>query len=173
MRSIMSLKTDQTAINMLPAVMQETGISTVVVPFVALMDDLVTRATAMGFDYIRFRSSMNSGQEGVPQAARLVFVSEDVVSSTQFSGYVDGLLSVGLLQRIFIDECHTAITDFGYQAKLSKLIGLHRFGRLMVLLTATLPVVLEDWFRGEMLAKSVIIVRDRTIKLNCRYEVRE
>ncbi|KAL6366266.1 hypothetical protein LRP88_00111 [Fusarium phalaenopsidis] len=63
MQLIMSLKTGQTAINvlptgagksilfMLPAVMRETGTSIVVVPFVALMDDLVTRATAMGVSY--------------------------------------------------------------------------------------------------------------------------
>jgi uncharacterized Fe-S cluster-containing radical SAM superfamily enzyme len=38
---------------------------------------------------------------------------------------------------------------------------------------STLPVVLEGWFRGEMLAKSAIIVRGRTVKLNCRYEAQQ
>ncbi|WXC51053.1 hypothetical protein QX201_010758 [Fusarium graminearum] len=33
--------------------------------------------------------------------------------------------------------------------------------------------MLEDWFRGEMLARSATIVRDRTVKLNCRYEVQQ
>ncbi|RSL86277.1 hypothetical protein CDV31_016422, partial [Fusarium ambrosium] len=185
MRSIVSLKKGQTAINvlptgagksilfMLPAVMRETGTSIVVVPFVALMDDLVTRATAMGVDCIRFRSSMNSGREGVPRAARLVVVSADIVSSAEFSGYVDGLLCAGLLQRIFIDECHTVIMDIGYRAKLGELRGLHRYRCPIVLLTATLPVMLEDWFRREMLAQSAVIVRDRTTKLNCRYRVEQ
>ncbi|KAI3567873.1 hypothetical protein IWW34DRAFT_874732 [Fusarium oxysporum f. sp. albedinis] len=185
MRSIMALKADQTAINvlptgagksilfMLPAVMEDTGTSIVVVPFVALMDDLVTRATDMGVDCIRYRSSMNSGREGMPRAARLIVVSADIVSSAEFSGYVDGLSCTGLLQRIFVDECHTVIMDIGYRAKLGELVGLRRFGCPLVLLTATLPVVLEDWFRGEMLAKSAIMVRDRTVKLNCRYEVQQ
>ncbi|KAH7201323.1 hypothetical protein DER44DRAFT_748445 [Fusarium oxysporum] len=61
----------------------------------------------------------------------------------------------------------------GYQAKLGELIRLRRFGCLLVLLTATLPIVLEDWFRGEMLAKSAVMVRDRTVKPNCRYEVQQ
>jgi hypothetical protein len=61
--------------------------------------------------------------------------------------------------------------DIGYRAKLGELVGLRRFGCPLVLLIATLPVVLEDWFRSEMLAKSAIIVRDRTVKLNYRYEV--
>ncbi|KAI3570610.1 hypothetical protein IWW34DRAFT_640948 [Fusarium oxysporum f. sp. albedinis] len=126
----MSLKTDQTAINllptgagksilfMLPAVMRDTGTSIVVVPFVALMDDSVTRARAMGIDCIRFRSLMNAGREGMPRAARLVVVSADIVSCVQFSGYVDGLLCAGLLQRIFIDKCHTVIMDIGYGLSL-------------------------------------------------------
>ncbi|KAF4421770.1 recQ family helicase [Fusarium austroafricanum] len=98
MRSIMALKADQAAINvlptgagksilfMLPAVMQDTGTSIVVVPFVALMDDLVTRAIAMGVDCIRYRSSMNSGREGMPRSARLIVVSADIVSSAEFCG---------------------------------------------------------------------------------------
>ena len=109
----------------------------------------------------------------MPRAARLIVVSADIVSSAEFSGYVDGLSCTGLLRRIFVDECHTVIMDIGYRAKLGELVGLRRFGRPLVLLTATLPVVLEDWFRGEMLAKSAIIVRDRTVKLNCRYEVQQ
>jgi hypothetical protein len=82
---------------MLPAVMREAGMSIVVVPFVALMDDLVTRVTAMGVDYIWFRSLLYAGREGVPRVAWLVVVSVDIVSSAEFSGYVDGLLCVGLL----------------------------------------------------------------------------
>ncbi|PCD21222.1 hypothetical protein FGRA07_11749 [Fusarium graminearum] len=185
MRSIMALKADDTAINvlptgagksilfMLPAVMQDTGTSIVVVPFVALMDDLVARATDMGVDCIRYRPSISAGREGMPRAARLIVVSADVVSSAEFRGYVDGLSCAGLLQRIFIDECHTAIMDISYRAKLGELVGLRRFGLPLVLLTATLPVVLEDWFRGEMLARSATVVRDRTVKLNCRYEVQQ
>lgn len=185
MRSIIALKADQTVINvlptgagksilfMLPAVMEDTGTSIVVVPFVALMDNLVRRATDIGVDCIQYRSLMNSGREGIPRAARLIVISADIVSSAEFSGYIDGLVYTGLLQRIFVDECHTVIMDIGYRAKLGELVGLRQFSCPIALLTATLPVVLEDWFRGEMLAKSAIIVRDRTVKPNCRYEVQQ
>jgi superfamily II DNA helicase RecQ len=82
-------------------------------------------------------------------------------------------MGAGLLRRIFVDECHTAMTDVGYRPKLEELKSLHRFGCPLVMLTATLPVVLEDWFRKLMLASSAAIVRDRTAKLNCRYRVEQ
>jgi hypothetical protein len=69
----------------------------VVVPFVALIDDLVTRAIDIGVDCIRYRLSMNSGREGMPRAARLVVVSADIMSSAEFAGYVNGLSYTGLL----------------------------------------------------------------------------
>ncbi|KAK4205819.1 hypothetical protein QBC37DRAFT_393824, partial [Rhypophila decipiens] len=160
MRSIMALKADQTAIHvlptgagksilfMLPAVMQDTGTSIMVVPFVALMDDLVARATDMGVDCIRYRSWMNSGREGMPRAARLMVVSADMVSSAEFSGRMS--------------HCYHEYGLPGYA------------GRATWATAVWLPVVLEDWFRGEMLAKSAaVMVRDRTDKANCGYEVQQ
>ena len=185
MRTIMALKHGQSAINvlptgagksilfMLPAVMRDAGTSIVVVPYVALMDDLVTRATEMGADCIRFQPSLSAGRDSMARAARLVVVSADIVACAEFSAYADGLLGTGLLQRIFVDECHTVIMDVSYRAKLGELRSLHRYGCPLVLLTATLPVVLEDWFRQEMLAQSAVMVRDRTTKLNCRYRVEQ
>jgi superfamily II DNA or RNA helicase len=185
MRTIMGLGDGQLAISvlptgagksilfMLPAVMAGAGTSIVVVPYVALMDDLVARATAMGVDCIRFQTSLSAGRDGMARAARLVVVSADIVTCGEFSAYADGLLAAGLLQRIFVDECHTVIMDASYRARLGELRSLHRYGCGLVLLTATLPVVLEDWFRQEMLARSAVMVRDRTTKLNCRYRVEQ
>ncbi|KAJ0131920.1 Dihydroorotate dehydrogenase (fumarate) [Fusarium oxysporum f. sp. albedinis] len=61
--------------------------------------------------------------------------------------------------------------DIGYWAKHGELIDLHQCGCPIALLTAMLLVVLEGWFRGEMLVKSAVIVRDRTTKFNCRCRV--
>lgn len=99
--------------------------------------------------------------------------SADIAASDEFASYADGLLCAGLLQRIFIDECHTVIMDASYRARLGTLKSLHRYRCPVVLLTATLPVMLEDWFRREMLAQTAVIIRDRTTKLNCRYRVEQ
>ncbi|KAF3769392.1 P-loop containing nucleoside triphosphate hydrolase protein [Cryphonectria parasitica EP155] len=161
MRTIMQLGPDGTAICvlptgagksllfMVPAVLADSGTSIVVVLFVALMEDLVARAVAMSVDCIR----------------------ADLVSTAEFTAYADGLLLAGLLQRIFVDECHTAITDISYRAQLGELKSLRRFGCPMVLLTATLLPVLESWFREEMLAQDAVAVRARITKANCRYRV--
>ena len=185
MKAIIALKDGETAISvlptgagksilfMLPAVMRYTGTSVVVVPFTALMDDIVDRAIAMGVDCIQFQTAHNTQRESLPRAARMVVVSADVVTSGGFLAYMDGLKTGGLLRRIFIDESHTIIMDVSYRAKLGELRSLHRFECPIVMLTATLPTALESWFRDEMLAKSAVMVRDRTTKLNCRYRVQQ
>lgn len=51
--------------------------------------------------------------------------------------------------------------------------GLTRYQKPTVLLTATLPVTFERWFREELLAGSAETIRERTTKANCRYEVEQ
>ncbi|KAK2127646.1 hypothetical protein NOF04DRAFT_1184340 [Fusarium oxysporum II5] len=113
----------------LPAVIEDIGISIVVMPFVILIDDLVTRVIDIG---------------GMPRAAWLIVVNANIILSAEFSRYINRLLCIRLLQRIFIDKYHTVIMDIGYWAKLGELVGLYRFGCLLVLLIAMLPVMLED-----------------------------
>lgn len=129
---------------MVPAIMRDGGgTSVVVVPFAALMADLVDRAKQMGVDVIEFRPSTNSKRESLPRAARMVVVSADTVSNPGFLAYVDGLRADRLLRRIFIDEAYTAITDVSYRVKLIELKRLTRFESLIILLTATMPVTFK------------------------------
>ncbi|KID81895.1 recQ family helicase [Metarhizium guizhouense ARSEF 977] len=158
---------------MVPAIMRGGGTNVVVVPFAALMTEMVDKARRMGVDVVEFRPSVNSERESLPRAARMVVVGADTVSVPSLLGYLDGLDEAGLLQRIFIDEAHTAITDASYRVKLTQLKGLARYQKPMVLLTATLPVTFERWFREELLAASAETIRERTTKANCRYEVEQ
>ena len=103
--------------------------------------------------------------------AGLVVVSADQASNYEFGNYADALRSRKILRRIFIDECYTIIMDVGYRRRLAALKGLYRYDCPVILLTATLPVKLEGWFRQQMLAKDAEIIRARTIKTNIRYAV--
>lgn len=183
MQTILRLKREEAAICvlppgagksilfMLPAVLAEGGTTVVIVPFAALINDLVERARSFGVDVIQFDAAANVQRETMPRAARLVVVNAEVVLSKMLLAYLDGLRSSGLLRRIFIDECHTLISDAGYRPKLAALASIQRYECPVILLLATLPVVFEGWFRREMLAQSAVIIRDRTAKPNCRYTV--
>jgi superfamily II DNA helicase RecQ len=157
---------------MLPAAMEQDGsVSVVVVPFVALADDLVGRAQDAGIDCMRWKPGHEAGREGRARDVRLVVVSADVALCDEFLGYLESFRSRGLLRRIFFDECHTVIVDAGYRAHLHMLAGLHRFGCPMIMLTATLPVAMEGWFRQVMQAGEAAVLRTAAVKANIRYGV--
>jgi superfamily II DNA helicase RecQ len=104
--------------------------------------------------------------------ASLVVVSADVAVCDGFTLYLDSIRGRGLLGTIFLDECHTIIMDVSYRERLGSLVGLHRYGCPMVMLTATLLVSMEGWFRERMLAKEADIIRGLTARINIRYKVR-
>ncbi|KJZ69797.1 hypothetical protein HIM_10815 [Hirsutella minnesotensis 3608] len=162
---------------LLPAFMEdERGlggpISIVVVPFVALADDLMTRAEELRIDCMKWNSDVQDcDREERQRDARLVVVSADVAASAGFTSYVESIRARGLLERIFFDECHTFVTDVGYRTSLGLLVGLHRHGCPLVMLTATLPVKMEKWLREHMLAEEATIIRAATTRVNIRYRV--
>jgi superfamily II DNA helicase RecQ len=157
---------------MLPALPSTNGgVSIVVVPFVALMEDLASRAREFGIDCLKWLPAAETGRDERQRIARLVVVSADQVESSEFRAYADGLRARGVFKRIFVDECHTIIMDAGYRGRLAGLKGLYRYECPVVLLTATLPVRLERWFRRMMLAQDGAMIRASTMKKNIRYRV--
>ncbi|CAI6091003.1 unnamed protein product [Clonostachys chloroleuca] len=143
--------------------MPDEGTSVVIVPFDALKKDLIERARDLGIDVMEFRPAHNTARECLPRAARMV-------APTQYQWIAS---TPGLLGLIFIDEAHTAITDSEYRAKLEQLKSMCRFECPVIMLTATLPVEFERWFRQQMLGQKALIIRDRTTRKNCRYEVEQ
>jgi superfamily II DNA helicase RecQ len=150
------------------------GVSIVVVPFVALIDDLVTRAREAGIDCLQWASAAAQGREHPQRAPQLLVVSADVAHTAEFithADMADMLRGQGRLRRIFVDECHTVMMDVSYRGRLEELRGLHRYGCPIIMLTATLPTKLERWFRRLMIAEGAGIVRASTVKGNIRYRV--
>lgn len=163
---------------MLPAVLDEGGspqggsTSIAVVPFAALLRDMEARAREMGVDCLWWRTGEHGERTERQRDARLVLGSADVAVSVEFMAYVQSIRSRGRLGRIFLDECHTSITDVSYRARLGTLKEMHRFGCPLVMLTATLPVTMEAWYREAMLCKDAVLVRSVAVKHNIRYQVR-
>ena len=104
---------------MVPASLEDAGITVVVVPFRALLDNLLQKAQAAGIDSVEWKSG------STPRAA-LVLVSADNVSGTGFVGHVQQWQQNGLLCRVFVDEAHLTFKDNHWRAKLA---GLKSCGR--------------------------------------------
>lgn len=155
----------------IPAVLENSGISIIIVLFLALIEDLLVRAYKLQIDAIQFQSGLRTGREGFPRAAQLVFVSADIAIIGEFASYVDTIATASLLVRIYIDECYTIITDSNYRIRLRELKSVRRFGQPLIFLTATLPPTFLAWFRTEALAENAEVIRVRTSKANCRYGV--
>jgi hypothetical protein len=152
----------------LPACVEETGMTVVVVPYRALIEDLVGRIRDAGVDCMEWK-------HGESNPASVVVVSADVAgdmtSNGNFLGYARLLKGKGLLQRIVVDECHLVLTARHWRENLLKVKNLRLLGCPMVLLTATLPPLQEGELEASMLVKNATYIRASTVRPNARYFV--
>lgn len=157
---------------MIPTMADRFSTDIVVVPFVRLLDDLVRRARLAQIPCFVWQPEAIFDRYQPDYQARLIFISADMVNNKQFLIYVDTLRARKALRRIFIEECHTLITDIDYRQNLGALSTLYRFDYPLVFLTATLPPSFEPAFREAMLAvKDLEVIRATTVKSNIRYTV--
>jgi superfamily II DNA helicase RecQ len=152
----------------LPACIEETGVTIVVVPYRALIEDLVGRVQQCGVDCIEWKY-------GESNPASVVVVSADVAgdigSGGNFLGYARLLKAKELLHRIVIDECHLVFTSTHWREKLLRVKNLRLLGCPIVMLTATLPPLREMELESSMLVRHATYVRASTVRPNARYFV--
>ncbi|KAF2158359.1 hypothetical protein M409DRAFT_61729, partial [Zasmidium cellare ATCC 36951] len=138
----------------------------VVVPFRALLENLLAKARARGIDSIEWRSAAT-------RRATLVFVSADNVAGTGFIGHLKQWEQKGVLRRVFLDEAHLAFKDNHWRAKLAGLHQLRGTRCPLVMLTATLPKTLVPELEHCMAAQYARYIRCLTIRARTRYIVEE
>ena len=148
---------------MAPACLPEARITIVVVPFRKLIDNIVDRARKCGIECVEWT-------ENVTDPARLVFVSADKVESS-FLLYAQGHCDKGRVQRIFVDECHVTFTQSDWRPKLSRLSVVRSFRVPLILLTATLPRVLEIELEFNMQLPVARYIRAATTRTKTQYIV--
>jgi superfamily II DNA helicase RecQ len=151
----------------LPACIEE-GVTVVVVPYRALIEDLVQRIRDCGVDCMEWK-------HGDTNPASVVVVSADVAgdiaSNGNFLGYARLLKSKGMLRRVVIDECHLLFTARHWRRNLLKVKNLRLLGCPIVMLTATLPPVQETDLEASMLVRNATYIRASTVRPNARYFV--
>jgi superfamily II DNA helicase RecQ len=138
----------------------------VVVPFAALVDDIVVRGQAAGLTCEEWRDEQ-SGHE----LQQLIVVSADRAVQGEFLHYAKGLELSGQLAHVFFDECHVAFTDTSYRQRLRDLWTLRYLECPFTALTATLMVQLEDILCERLCIPNAIIFRRSTARRTIRYSV--
>jgi superfamily II DNA helicase RecQ len=121
---------------MVRACLPDPGVTIVVVPFRALLNNLSDRLEKVGIDHIEWRG-------GQVNPAPIVLVSADFAGRWSFLTYASLLDQKGLLRRIVVDECHLTYTASHYRDRLTQLKNLRFLSCPIVLLTATQPPMLE------------------------------
>ncbi|CAA9965124.1 RecQ family helicase [Pyrenophora teres f. maculata] len=151
-----------------PACLDPEGVTVVVVPFRALLLNLMERVLATGVTCAEWK-----GMETPPTP--LLFVSADVAgditSQGNFLAYAGILQTQGLLRRVVVDECHLIITASDWRPKLAQLKNLRFLSCPLVLLTGTLPPVREQEIAESMHIRAATYIRAITARLNTRYFV--
>ena len=91
----------------LPAYVEGSGVTVVVVPYRALIENLVKQVQKCGIECIEWKHSENN-------SASVVIISADVASNiksnSNFLGYARMLKAKGLLRQIVINKCYLVFT---------------------------------------------------------------
>lgn len=112
------------------------NVTIVVLPFTALIVDVIARAKQLGVEAAQWLP-------GSPGRAPLLIVSADLAVSDRFMAHAHELHGQRQLRAVFLDECHVSVTDRSYRPALRALHSLRTLSVPMILLTATLPPSME------------------------------
>jgi superfamily II DNA helicase RecQ len=153
---------------MVPGCVEKGGMTVVVVPYRALIADLVTRIRGSGIECIEWK-------HGETKPASVVVVSADIAGDIlgdgNFLSYARLLCSKGVLRRVVVDECHLIYTSSDWRPKLAGLKNLRLLPCPIVLLTATLPPLREHELASAMLLTHATYIRASTVRPNTQYFV--
>ena len=144
------------------------GCTIVVVPFVALQQDLQERCG-------RLSISCDIWSPREVCTATIVLVTPEVLATKQFRDFANRLAARHQLDRVVFDECHTVLdASYDFRPQLRSIgTTLQTLGAQLVFLTATLPPRDEAEFFGILHLKleKAFIVRGRTDRPNIAYSV--
>lgn len=132
-----------------PACMDPTGVTVVVLSYRTLIEDLLGRIRKCVID-------CRGWKRGESNTTAVVVVSADVACDIScngnFLGYANMLSSKGLLRRVVINESHLVFTSSDWRPKLAILQNLRLLPCPIVLLTAMLPPVREAELASSMVS---------------------
>src|SRR4030095_8602396 len=154
----------KTLLIQIPALLEGAKSTIVIVPLIALAQDLLSRCKEINLDSIIWNKNRN-------RISRIVIVVAETATSKEFAEYALGLYLRRELDRIFIDEAHKLITDLNYRPKLRELRRLV-LPVPLIYLSATFPPSIERQFEQQNLLTNATYLRTSTNRISTMYEVR-
>jgi superfamily II DNA helicase RecQ len=127
-----------------PALFEPTTVQLVVVPYRALASDLCRRALAASIPAAVWKSNQRwvHDHRNPASSFRIVFMVANALRTDTFDCWISALANPNhkTFGRIFVDECHVALTEKGYRPEMYKVFAtLHRIKTPIVFLSATVP----------------------------------
>ncbi len=123
----------------------EGSVIVVVVPFIALMDDLLQDCHRVG---ITAKKWIGYQPTDKVRCAQLVFVAVENCHSLEFANWARALQEEKLLAAIFFDECHVCLTQVSFRSSMDNIKALLSSVHVpQYFLTATLPPSLVAAFK--------------------------
>lgn len=142
------------------------GISIVVVPLIALRQDMRRRCGELGIGCDVYQTGV------ISYKGPLILITPESVMTDGFWRLVGTLRANGRLDRIVLDECHVMLNkQRDFRPKLQKLGEVSKAGVQVVMLTATLPPTKEaEFFRRAWISREQVRVhREETSRQNIGY----
>ena len=147
----------------IPALFEGAKSTIVIVPLVALAENLLQRCKDDRIDTIIYG-------RGTPRYAKIIIIITETVIDSSCSQFIRDCFLDGELERIVFDECHMIVTEESYRPKLQELWKLN-IPVQYIFMSATYPPSFALVFQEKMLIKEPFTVRQRNEKPKCVYEV--
>ena len=153
---------------MLPSRLPGAGTTVVILPLVALRQDMIRRCEQLGLEFRIWDKNQSEHEDlGCP----LLFVPVESAVGGRFRKYLGRLDSRNQVDRVVFDESHLILTASKYRPKLHLLKFLRQLRCQFVFLTATLPPSMEARFTQAVLLFQPSIIRSITIRKDIDYSV--
>ncbi|KAL5604005.1 uncharacterized protein BROUX77_004191 [Berkeleyomyces rouxiae] len=150
---------------MVGAALEGARVTIVVVPLVALRNNMLDRLAKLGLKTAVWTPEL------ADTSVQVVLVSAEAACTKPFLHYAHLLSSHRSLDRIVVDECHLTITASFRDCMMDLASNIMQIPTQTVWLTATLPPTLESTFISHNLLTNPHIIRESTNRPNIQYEV--
>ena len=158
----------KTLVYQLPILMERDMTTVVIVPFVALVDQVEE-------EFEKLKISCHIWKKNVygVENAQAIIVSVEHAIMPEFQDLLIQLESTNRLARIVFDECHTILTHREFRDVMRRVAGVVRcVSAQLVLLTATLPPNMEERVRIILGCESWKVIRKVSDRKELKYSVK-